>query len=198
MIVRDLSEYFEAFGLEVFAAHEHLEVSSKWQQRIIDELRISDIFVALLTPQFRKSKWTDQEFGMALARDKMIVPLIHQTKPHGFFASYNYTNLNLSDLRLTAFEVGKAISSSTEPKIRKRFKHYLEKSIQTRPNSDLRRATIAVQLSSYIEGNSYDLVKGISLTWPDRPAQSRSIITAPTRRKLVALRRKYGALRPSA
>jgi len=43
-----------------------------------------DIFIPLLTESFKKSDWTDQEIGLAIAADKFIIPLQVDFPPYGF------------------------------------------------------------------------------------------------------------------
>ena len=77
-------------GIDAFLAHEDLETSEEWQQRIASELRRCDIFVPLLSNNFVKSEWAPQETGfIALSRPEVIIaPLsIDGTTPFGFFAN---------------------------------------------------------------------------------------------------------------
>ena len=45
------------FGIDGFLAHEDLEISEEWKERILDELRRCDLFVPLLSTNFVKSEW---------------------------------------------------------------------------------------------------------------------------------------------
>ena len=58
----------EVYGFRVFLAHEDLVPSEEWQQRIRAELRRCDVFIPLISENFRPSDWTDQEAGYALSR----------------------------------------------------------------------------------------------------------------------------------
>ena len=80
----------EEVGIDAFLAHEDLETSDEWQQRIASELRRCDIFVPLLSKNFVKSEWAPQEAGfIALSRPEVIIaPLsIDETTPFGFFSN---------------------------------------------------------------------------------------------------------------
>ena len=76
----------EEFGIESFLAHEDIRVSEEWRARILAELARMDLFVALFSEAFRKSDWTAQETGYAIARrDVLIIPvLLDETIPFGF------------------------------------------------------------------------------------------------------------------
>src|SRR5258706_15187652 len=69
----ELKEGLEACGLSVFLAHEDIEPSVEWQTRILAELSTVDVFLPLLTSNFRESLWTDQESGVAVGRRCIIV-----------------------------------------------------------------------------------------------------------------------------
>jgi hypothetical protein len=124
-LAADLKELLEALGLAVFVAHQDLKPSAQWQDRIVEELQASDVFLALLTNRFRESVWTDQEFGMAFALNKLIMPIRCRSLPHGFMANSQAHYLERSDLKISAIEIGKAIAS--EPNLKRRFRTQLIK-----------------------------------------------------------------------
>jgi hypothetical protein len=84
-----IKERLEFFGVSVFLAHSDIEGGDRWERAIIDKIRSCDVVLALLTPNFRKSKWTDHETGMGIGASKHILPLsIGGVKPYGFIARY--------------------------------------------------------------------------------------------------------------
>ena len=78
----------EAHGFECFLAHDDLQVSEEWKNRILAELRQTDVFVTLLSRAFVSSKWCAQEVGVIVSRpDVLIVPLsLDGTNPYGFIS----------------------------------------------------------------------------------------------------------------
>ena len=80
----------ELRGCSVFLAHKDLRPSEEWQQRILQELNISVVFLPLITDNFRSSEWTDQEAGYALARGIVVLPVTVAPvdSPHGFLGSF--------------------------------------------------------------------------------------------------------------
>lgn len=78
----------EAHGFECFLAHDDLQVSEEWKDRILAELRQADVFVTLLSRAFIGSKWCAQEVGVIVSRpDVLIVPLsLDGTTPYGFIS----------------------------------------------------------------------------------------------------------------
>ncbi len=79
----------EAIGVRCFLAHEDLQVSEEWRDRIIEELRDVDLFVAVLSAKFKASDWCSQEIGFIVSRPEVaIIPLtIDRTLPYGFLAA---------------------------------------------------------------------------------------------------------------
>jgi hypothetical protein len=73
-------------SINAFLAHEDLNVSEQWRERILEELRRCDLFVALFSAHFLSSIWGLQEVGFIVARPEvMVAPLsIDGTVPCGF------------------------------------------------------------------------------------------------------------------
>jgi hypothetical protein len=71
-------------GIHAFVAHEDIEPSREWQLEIELALRSMHGMVALITPDFHASKWTDQEMGWALGRGVVVLPLRLGADPYGF------------------------------------------------------------------------------------------------------------------
>jgi len=62
-------------GFDVFLAHKDMEISKEWREQIFEHLKACGVLVALLTPNFEKSVWANQETGYMLGKGK-VVPLI--------------------------------------------------------------------------------------------------------------------------
>lgn len=80
----------EKEGLHVFLAHEDIEPSEKWRDKIISDLRSSSTFVALRTNNYLGRPYTEQECGFALALNKRILTLSVDTGPEdmGFCSEF--------------------------------------------------------------------------------------------------------------
>ena len=83
---RQTKQVLEEVGVTAFLAHEDLEVSEEWKDRIIDRLKACDLFIPLLSKDFRRSKWAPQKAGFIASRPEVrIAPLsIDETIPFGF------------------------------------------------------------------------------------------------------------------
>lgn len=84
-------------GVESFLAHEDIEVSRVWKRRIVQELRACDVFVPILSENFKASKWASQEAGFVASRPKadvIVVPIcLDETIPYGFMEDYQGARL---------------------------------------------------------------------------------------------------------
>ncbi|MGB5107297.1 MAG: toll/interleukin-1 receptor domain-containing protein [Candidatus Zixiibacteriota bacterium] len=84
----------------IFLAHEDIDVSEDWELMIRMKIKECDVFLALITENFRNSDWTDQEVGQAIAKGATIISLFRPSKPHGFLGRLQglYLGDNLDEL----------------------------------------------------------------------------------------------------
>ena len=76
------------FGGDAFVAHEDIEPTREWQAEIERALFSLDCLVALLTPDFHKSSWTDHEIGVAVGRGVPVVPVRLGCDPYGLIGKF--------------------------------------------------------------------------------------------------------------
>ncbi|NGQ96599.1 toll/interleukin-1 receptor domain-containing protein [Brevibacillus sp. SYP-B805] len=76
------------YGISAFVAHEDIEPTREWLEEIEKALFTMDALVAILTPGFNESKWTDQEIGIAMGRNVLVIPIRKGMDPYGFFGKY--------------------------------------------------------------------------------------------------------------
>lgn len=79
-----LKAELEERGLEAFLAHEDIEPTKEWEGVILENLKECDVFIPLLSENFKESEWTDQETGVAVSEGKVIIPLKIDADPYGF------------------------------------------------------------------------------------------------------------------
>lgn len=65
----------EELGYDVFLAHEDIEPTAQWRDKIISDLKTASIFIALMTKKYIRKQYTEQECGFALALNKRILSL---------------------------------------------------------------------------------------------------------------------------
>lgn len=104
----------EKYGVTVFLAHDDIEPSEEWAERIIEELRNCHVFIPILTENFTESKWTDQETGGGFFLNKVIIPLKIDIIPYGFISRYQAHDLNIDEIFLSLKAVMEVIASKRE------------------------------------------------------------------------------------
>jgi hypothetical protein len=84
IIASQFKAAMDRFGASCFVAHEDVEPTKQWQAEIERALFSMDVLVALMTPDFGDSSWTDQEVGIAIGRGIPVIPVRLGTDPYGF------------------------------------------------------------------------------------------------------------------
>lgn len=84
-IIGLLKDKLEPYGVDLFLAHSDIDAGTAWTRKLQKEINDCSIFFVLLSENYHQAKFTDQEYGMALAYEKTIVPIrIDNTEPYGF------------------------------------------------------------------------------------------------------------------
>ena len=91
----NLKDALRPYGLSCFVAHEDIKPSKEWQIEIEKALHSMDVMVPLLSKNFHKSYWTDQEVGVAIGREIPIIPIKYEVDPYGFFGKFQAINGNI-------------------------------------------------------------------------------------------------------
>jgi hypothetical protein len=105
-----IKKSLQQYGVKAFLAHNDIEPSEEWPDRIMKELKNCDVFMPILTKHFNYSKWTDQETGCALILKKLIMPLKVDVNPHGFIFLKQAHILNPDNVAKSLKVVMKALS----------------------------------------------------------------------------------------
>lgn len=76
----ELKKALANVGLRVFLAHEDIEPTERWRDKIISDLKSCSTFIALRTKNYLGRPYTEQECGFALALGKRILTISIDTK----------------------------------------------------------------------------------------------------------------------
>ena len=76
VLAKKIATLLNEKGIDVFLAHEHIEVSEEWREEIFKHLESDSVLLALLTPNYEKSVWANQEAGVMLGKRRKVIPLI--------------------------------------------------------------------------------------------------------------------------
>jgi hypothetical protein len=110
-----LKSELKKFYISCFVAHDDIEPTKVWQNEIERALLSMDALAALLTPDFHKSKWTDQEVGYAMGSGRLILPIRYGADPHGFIGKYQgYTLKKGQKINTVAREIVSILSRHPE------------------------------------------------------------------------------------
>lgn len=89
-IAGDLHRQLAEHNIESFLAHDTIEVSADWKERILAELGNAEIMIILLSKDCRSSDWTAHEAGYFYAKSEhrgLIIPLsLDETVSFGIFS----------------------------------------------------------------------------------------------------------------
>lgn len=100
-----LKEELDYYGVSGFVAHEDIEPTKEWQDKIKMALFSMDALLVLLTDNFTNSHWTDQEIGVAVGRCVPIIPVGLGTDPYGFIGKYQALQGNKKTPKALAKEI---------------------------------------------------------------------------------------------
>lgn len=74
-LAREIKEYLKTKGYESFLSHEDIEVSREWREEIVKHLEACVGLIAVVTDDFSKSSWTNQEVGIAIGKNKPVISI---------------------------------------------------------------------------------------------------------------------------
>ncbi|MDA7959310.1 MAG: toll/interleukin-1 receptor domain-containing protein [Nitrosopumilus sp.] len=87
-------DYLGICGVDAFFADDDIRAGRDWRKNLIDEIKNREYFVLLLSQLYHRGRFTDQEFGMAVAHDrKIIIVVMDHTEPYGFMKHYQHINM---------------------------------------------------------------------------------------------------------
>jgi hypothetical protein len=95
------------YSISGFVAHEDIYPTLEWQNEIERALHTMDAFIAVHTPGFSASFWTQQEIGFAFGRGVKIISFKMGEDPTGFISKRQA----LARRQRTAEEIAKEIDS---------------------------------------------------------------------------------------
>lgn len=113
-----VKQILETNGVSAFLAHEDLDVSEEWRIEILKHLDTSSALVAIVTDNFAKSVWANQEVGIAIAKGLTLIPLMvgGSTAMKGFLEMHQGIPVSESNLeeavKSTIPRINKGVSST--------------------------------------------------------------------------------------
>ena len=90
----NLQKVLRSYNISSFVAHNDIAPSKEWEKEILLALKTTNCLVAIITPKFIESNWTDQEVGIAVGLNKFIIPVKKGENPYGFVSKYQAIDSN--------------------------------------------------------------------------------------------------------
>lgn len=96
-VAAEIAKAVRVLGLKPFLAHDDISVSEAWRDRILSELRTCDLFIPLISRDFKQSEWCQMECGYIIARPDVTVLIlsIDGTWPFGFLSAIQGSFLDI-------------------------------------------------------------------------------------------------------
>jgi len=86
--VGELKKILALFKVACFVAHDDIVTSEEWEKELLSGLDSCHAVVAWVTEDFNTSAYAQQEMGIALIKQKPVIPICKQEKPKGFLAKF--------------------------------------------------------------------------------------------------------------
>lgn len=91
-------------GVKIFFADMDLKPGDIISQKITQNIVGSDIFLVFYSTSAQQSSYVQQEIGVALGQNKIIIPiLLDETKPAGMLANVHFLDFSDEQKRLVEF-----------------------------------------------------------------------------------------------
>jgi len=136
-----LRQSLQRYAVSCFVSHDDIEPSAEWRDEILRALGSMDGFLAILSEDFNTSKYCDQETGVAVGRDVMIVAINKGLNTYGLIDKYQTIQSLGKNVREVANDVFRTIV--TNPKSRAKMLEALARGVVTA--SDVKTATFRAE-----------------------------------------------------
>lgn len=112
----EISAELSHLGIASFIAHRDIDPMADWWSVIIHALGTVDGLIALLTPPFKSSDWTNQEVGAVLVRGVPTIAVQLGIEPYGLMSRWQAIQGRNKDPRAIANEIRDAFIRSRRPR----------------------------------------------------------------------------------
>jgi hypothetical protein len=112
-IAGELKRKLEKPKQSVFLAHEDIKPTIPWEQEILNNLEKCHIFIPIITVNYHRSLWTDQELGYAIQGEinntKRIIAIFKGKSPYGFAGRFQAMRIDNKEIDKVAEEIQQVI-----------------------------------------------------------------------------------------
>jgi len=92
-----INQSLETIGFKTYVAEKDIDLTEKSMTDILRQLNESDIFIALISKNFKQSDYCSQELGIAIQRNMLIIPLTIDGKDSYGFIHENHAKNIMDD-----------------------------------------------------------------------------------------------------
>lgn len=119
ILAEEIKKNLEENKFKVFLAHETVNLSEIWMNRILQEIKSCDFFLPIRTENYTQQVFPEQECGIALGHEKCIIPLILDTDPrhYGFLHFRQGYFFDKKDTKKSCEELSRKLNNLKEGKI---------------------------------------------------------------------------------
>jgi hypothetical protein len=115
-----IKKFLDKYGFNCFLAHDDIPPQSHWPKNLQKNLDECDLFVALLTRDYNKSFYCQQELGYAFCKKAEILPVLISVTPVGIIYDLQGIHFNPETFVTSCRKIVKhvaTIESLSEPVI---------------------------------------------------------------------------------
>ena len=95
IIATNLARQLETHDFNVFLAHNDIVMGEDWDNKLKNEIYNRELFLVLLSRNFKNADFTNHEVGIATAHNKRIFSiLIDDIEPYGFMYKFQARKIN--------------------------------------------------------------------------------------------------------
>jgi hypothetical protein len=104
-LAQEIRNFLKTIKIDSFIANDNLRTASDWKKTIVKELDACNLFIPILTTDFKKSDWCSQELGIAYIKRKKIIPIsVDNCKPYGFINHLQSRSIKEYEIKLIISE----------------------------------------------------------------------------------------------
>lgn len=156
-IALKIKEKLGELGIQVFLAPDDIDGGDKFLTVMYEKIKTCQIFFVLLSKDFTTSQYSDQEVGIALGREKPIIPIcIDETIPYGFLREYHCVCSNGQSVEQKIAELSDLVMKYTDT-----GREYIDLLINNLENADsfMDAFRWANKLSEYSKFNQEQILR---------------------------------------
>ena len=95
IIAKKLAVELKKFDFNIFLAHEGIVTGTVWEDKLKNEIYNRELFLVLLSENFKTAPFTNHEVGIATAHNKRIFSIrVDNIDPYGFMTKFHAAQIN--------------------------------------------------------------------------------------------------------